>query len=65
MDEVIVVGYGTQKKINLTGAVATIDNKILEDRPVARLSQALQGAVANLNIMTHPRQPPYSSHHER
>jgi len=52
MDEVIVVGYGTQKKINLTGAVATIDNKILEDRPVARLSQALQGAVANLNIMT-------------
>lgn len=52
MDEVVVVGYGTQKKVNLTGAVATIDNKILEDRPVSRLSQALQGAVANLNIMT-------------
>ena len=51
MDEVVVVAYGTQKKVNLTGAVATIDNKILEDRPVARLSQALQGAVANLNIM--------------
>lgn len=52
MDEVVVVAYGTQKKVNLTGAVATIDNKILADRPVSRLSQALQGAVANLNIMT-------------
>lgn len=52
IDEVVVVGYGTQKKVNLTGAVATIDNQILEDRPVTRLSQALQGAVANLNIMT-------------
>ncbi len=52
LDEVVVVAYGTQKKVNLTGAVATIDNQILEDRPVSRLSQALQGAVANLNIMT-------------
>lgn len=52
LDEVLVVGYGTQKKINATGAVATIDSKILEDRPMTRLSQGLQGAVANLNIMT-------------
>lgn len=52
IDEVIVVGYGSQKKVNLTGAVTTIDNKILEDRPISRLSQGLQGAVANLNIMT-------------
>ncbi|NLU90484.1 TonB-dependent receptor [Chitinophaga sp. Ak27] len=52
LSEVIVVGYGTQKKGNLTGAVSTIDSKILENRPVTRLSQALQGAVANLNITT-------------
>lgn len=52
MDEIIVVGYGTQKKLNATGAVATIDAKILEDRPISRLSQGLQGAIANLNIFT-------------
>src|SRR5699024_8711369 len=50
LNELVVVGYGTQKKVNATGAVATIGNDILEDRPVTRLSQALQGTVANLNI---------------
>lgn len=50
LDEVVVVGYGTQKKVNLTGAVAQIDSKILEDRPVSNATQALQGAVPNLNI---------------
>ncbi len=52
LDEVVVVGYGTQKKTNATGAVVQIDNKVLEDRPIVRLSQGLQGAVANLNIST-------------
>lgn len=52
LNEVVVVGYGTQKKVNATGAVATIDSRILQDRPMSRLSQGLQGAVANLNIMT-------------
>ena len=51
-DEIVVVGYGSQRKVNLTGAVSTIDSKVLEDRPISRLSQGLQGAVANLNIMT-------------
>ena len=50
LEEVVVVGYGTQKKVNLTGAVAQIDSKILEDRPVSNATQALQGAVPNLNI---------------
>ncbi|MFZ4262994.1 SusC/RagA family TonB-linked outer membrane protein [Sphingobacterium sp. HJSM2_6] len=50
LDEVVVVGYGRQKKVNLTGAVAQIDSKVLEDRPVANATQALQGAVPNLNI---------------
>ena len=50
LEEVVVVGYGTQRKVNLTGAVAQIDSKILQDRPVANATQALQGAVPNLNI---------------
>lgn len=50
LEEVVVVGYGTQKKVNLTGAVAQIDSKILDDRPVSNATQALQGAIPNLNI---------------
>ncbi|WP_316814496.1 TonB-dependent receptor [Pedobacter nyackensis] len=50
LDDVVVVAYGSQKKTRLTGAVAQISGKDLQDRPVARLSQALQGQVANLNI---------------
>lgn len=50
LSEVVVVGYGTQKKVNLTGAVNQIDSKAIADRPVANLSQALQGVSPNLNI---------------
>lgn len=50
LSEIVVVGYGTQKKENLTGAVAQVDKKMLENRPIVRLSQALQGVVGNLNI---------------
>lgn len=50
LDEVIVVGFGTQKKVNLTGSVATVDAKELESRPVQNAAQALQGLVAGLNI---------------
>ncbi|ULT23835.1 hypothetical protein KUH03_32590 [Sphingobacterium sp. E70] len=42
LDEVIVVGYGKQKKVNLTGAVTQIDSKVIENRPVANATQALQ-----------------------
>ncbi|MBD3591027.1 TonB-dependent receptor [Bacteroides sp. GM023] len=52
LDEVVVVGFGTQKKVNLTGAVATVDTKVLESRPVSSVAQALQGAVPGLNIST-------------
>ncbi|MDR2815376.1 MAG: TonB-dependent receptor [Proteiniphilum sp.] len=52
LEEVVVVGYGTQKKINLTGAVATVGKDRLENRSVTSLTQALQGTVANLNIST-------------
>ncbi|MDE6177384.1 MAG: carboxypeptidase-like regulatory domain-containing protein, partial [Paramuribaculum sp.] len=50
LDEVVVVGYGTQKKENLTGAVAGITAKELENRPITNLSQGLQGLIGNLNI---------------
>ncbi len=50
LEEVVVVGYGTQKKVNLTGAVSQIDSKVLEDRPSPSLARMLQGTVPNLNI---------------
>lgn len=50
LDEVVVVGYGTQKKANLTGAVASISSDVLESRPITNLSQGLQGMIGNLNI---------------
>jgi TonB-linked SusC/RagA family outer membrane protein len=50
LDEVVVVGFGTQKKVNLTGAVGVVDAKALENRPVQNISQALQGLVPGLNI---------------
>lgn len=52
LDDVVVVGFGTQKKVNLTGAVSTVDSKALESRPVATVTEALQGVVAGLNIGT-------------
>ena len=51
LDEVVIVGYGTQKKVNLTGAVSTIDvEKVMEGRPQTDVMKALQGAVPGLTI---------------
>lgn len=50
LNEVVVVGFGTQKKVNLTGAVATVSSEKFENRPVSNIGQALQGVVPNLNI---------------
>lgn len=52
LDEAVVVGYGTQKKVNLTGAVATVDSKSLEDRAAHSLTSMLQGSVPGLNVTT-------------
>ncbi len=49
LNEVVVVGYGTQKKANLTGAVASVSGSVLENRPISNLGQGLQGVVPNLN----------------
>lgn len=50
LNEVVVVGYGIQRKVNLSGAVSTVNTKELENRPVLNVGQALQGTVANLNV---------------
>ena len=57
MSEVVIVGYGSQKKTNLTGSVTQIDAKVLKDRPITRLSQGLQGAVGGLNIISNGGAP--------
>lgn len=50
LNEVVVVGFGTQKKENLTGAVKSVDTKVLSSRPITSVVDGLQGAVAGLNI---------------
>ena len=50
LKETVVVGYGTQKKVNLTGAVEQVGEEVFENRSVSNLAQALEGAVPNLNI---------------
>ena len=50
LEETVVVGYGTQKKVNLTGAVSAVSAEELKDRHVAQVGSALQGMIPNLNI---------------
>lgn len=57
LSESIVVGYGVQKKVNMSGAVAAVSEEQLKDRPVASVGQALQGVIPNLNITQSSGQP--------
>ncbi|HEU4551705.1 MAG TPA: TonB-dependent receptor [Chitinophaga sp.] len=50
INEIVVVGYGTQKKESLTGATTVVDEKLLQSRPAANLSSLLQGTVPNLQV---------------
>lgn len=50
LQDVVVVGYGTQKKANLTGAVAAVNGDAIANRPVTNVGQALQGVVGNLIV---------------
>lgn len=50
LDDVVVIGYGTQKKINLSGAVQSVSGKALENRPVNNINAGLEGLIPNLNI---------------
>lgn len=57
LEEVVVVGYGSQKKVNLTGAVGQIDSKVLESRPITNTASALQGTIPNLQITNTSGEP--------
>lgn len=57
LDEVVVVGYGSQKKVNLTGAIGQIDSKVLESRPITNTVSALQGTIPNLQITNYSGEP--------
>ena len=50
LDEVIVIGYGTQKKSHTTGAISKVTNETLDQMPVARIDDALTGQVTGVNI---------------
>lgn len=54
LEDVVVVGYGTQKKVNLTGAVASVDVKKLTDRPSSNIAKSLQGTVPGVTIISRP-----------
>lgn len=57
LEEVVVVGYGTQKRGNLTGAISTVSSKDLIDRPASTATHMLQGKVPGLNITTSAGNP--------
>ena len=50
LDEIVVTGYGTSKRVNLTGAISVVTSEALENRPIASVGQGLQGLVPNLNV---------------
>lgn len=55
LEEIVVVGYGVQKKVNMSGAVATVDSKVLESRPVQNVSSALQGIMPGVMVTSRTR----------
>ncbi|WP_447640555.1 TonB-dependent receptor [Paracnuella aquatica] len=57
LNEVVVVGYGTQKKVNVTGAVATVTAKDFANRPVTNVTNAIQGKMSGVTITTTNGQP--------
>ncbi|KFF05971.1 SusC/RagA family TonB-linked outer membrane protein [Flavobacterium reichenbachii] len=57
LDEVVVIGYGSQKKREVTGSVAVLDSKTLDILKPARIEQALQGTIAGVNVTTQSGSP--------
>lgn len=57
LEDVVVIGYGSVKKRNLTAAVAKMDDKGIKDRPLARAEQALQGQLAGVTVRTENAEP--------
>ncbi|MDY7395008.1 TonB-dependent receptor [Aureibaculum sp. 2210JD6-5] len=61
LDEVVVVGYGTQKKVNLTGAVSSVSVKDIENRPAPNVSSLLAGQVSGLSVIQQSGRPGQSA----
>lgn len=57
LDEVVAVGYGTQKKVNLTGSISSINSGIIENRPIKSAVDAMQGTIAGLTVQSSNGQP--------
>lgn len=57
LNEVVVIGYGEQKKVNLTGAVATMDQQKLAGRPITSLSAAMEGGMPGVTVIQQSGQP--------
>lgn len=57
IEEVVVVGYSVQRKVNVTGSISTVNLNNVETRPVTQLSQALSGASSGLNVIQNNSQP--------
>ncbi len=57
LSEVVVVGYGTQKKSQLTGAIASVSNKEISELPIANAQQALQGRAPGVDVVTNSNKP--------
>ncbi|MEO5788930.1 MAG: TonB-dependent receptor [Gelidibacter sp.] len=57
LDEVVIVGYGTQKKVNLTGSVATVSGEMLESRPITNVSAGLAGLLPGVSVNQQTGQP--------
>ena len=57
LNEVVVIGYGTSKKIDLTGSVASVKMADIEDTPMVSIDQALQGKVAGVDVMSTTGEP--------
>lgn len=58
LEDVVVVGYGVQKKVNLTGSVVSVNAKDLQDRPATNLLASIQGVVPGVTIITRPGSTP-------
>ena len=57
LSEVVVVGYGTQRRADVTGAVSQVSGEVLENRSLPNVSQGLQGTVAGLNLVMQDGKP--------
>ncbi len=57
LNEVVVVGYGSQKKVNLTGSVENISAKAIENRPIRSVTDAIQGQMAGVTVQSGTGQP--------